>query len=188
MTSAGSAGANNQTSRDQLTIEDPAVARTIMTYSTNPAKTAAAAIELNSSRAVVFGFGWEAIGNNTAREGILDVVLTYLDATVTGIEDAAASSAVPHVFELQQNYPNPFNPVTTIRYAIQVKVKVVISIHNTLGQKIKTLISEEKEAGSHEVKWDARNDHGNKVASGIYFYRINAGNSYRAVKKMIFIE
>lgn len=94
---------------------------------------------------------------------------------------------VPDRFTLHQNYPNPFNPETTIKYELPEKADVIIEIYNTIGQKIKTLINETKEAGYYEIKWDARNDKGIKVNSGIFIYRIKAG-SYTDVRKMILLK
>ena len=68
---------------------------------------------------------------------------------------------------VQQNYPNPFNPETIIKYAIPSNEKVEVAIYNALGQKIKTLVSRNQEAGFYEIKWDASNDYDLKVGSGI---------------------
>jgi flagellar hook assembly protein FlgD len=85
---------------------------------------------------------------------------------------------------LKQNYPNPFNPETTIDYRIPQNGKVKIVIYNSLGQKIRTLLSGEQMAGSHLVVWDGTNDMGQKVGSGIYFYSLNFDDR-SIVKKMI---
>jgi hypothetical protein len=79
---------------------------------------------------------------------------------------------MPAEFMVSQNYPNPFNPVTTIRYAIPQPAKVEIIIYNIMGQKIKMLVSEQKEAGFYKASWDGTSDSGYQVASGIYFYRV----------------
>lgn len=97
------------------------------------------------------------------------------------------SISIPLTFMISQNYPNPFNPTTEIKYGIPHTEKVEIIIYNALGQKIKTLVSEKKEPGFYTVVWDATNDAGKKVSSGIYFYRIQAGK-YRAMKKMALVK
>ncbi len=94
---------------------------------------------------------------------------------------------LPGEFVLHQNYPNPFNPVTEIRYALPEKSDVKLSVYNMLGQKIRTLIDREQAAGFYSIRWDATNDQKQKVASGIYLYRISAGK-YTAVKKLILLK
>ncbi len=94
---------------------------------------------------------------------------------------------LPYSFNLKDNYPNPFNPTTTIEYTIPVKSKVEISIFNLLGQKVKTIVNGEKSSGDHNVDWDGTDATGDKVSSGIYLYRIVAGDN-RQTKKMMFIK
>jgi hypothetical protein len=94
---------------------------------------------------------------------------------------------VPLTFMVQQNYPNPFNPETVIKYSIPENEKVEIVIYNSLGQKVKTLVSKNQEAGFYELVWNATNDYGNNVGSGIYFYRVKAGR-YVAIKKMVLLR
>jgi len=96
-------------------------------------------------------------------------------------------------YSLSQNYPNPFNPVTTICYYIPdigpKPAKVEIIIYNLLGSKIRTLVSEYKYPGEYRVVWDGRDDEGNDVASGIYFYRMLIwGSEFTKAKKMIFVK
>ncbi|MFC1562573.1 two-component regulator propeller domain-containing protein [candidate division KSB1 bacterium] len=92
---------------------------------------------------------------------------------------------LPNKFELYQNYPNPFNPKTKIDYQILKESKVVLKIYNILGQEVKTLINETKPAGSYSIIWDSRNDSGIELPSGIYFYRIIAGDFVRTMKLVI---
>lgn len=95
--------------------------------------------------------------------------------------------AVPTTFALKQNAPNPFNPTTSIYFDLPVASQVQLDVLNVLGQKVKTLVSGFKEAGSHSVIWDGRDDYGSISASGIYFYRISAGEN-QAVKKMMMLK
>ncbi|MFZ0390486.1 MAG: FlgD immunoglobulin-like domain containing protein, partial [Calditrichia bacterium] len=96
-------------------------------------------------------------------------------------------STVPTVFAVQQNYPNPFNPTTEIQYSIPQDVKVEIGVYNSLGQKVKTLLSGNQKAGHYRISWDGTNDNGQRVASGIHFLRVKAGNNV-AVRKMMLLK
>lgn len=85
------------------------------------------------------------------------------------------------------NYPNPFNPVTVINYAVPEKSTVAIEIFNILGQKIKTLVDGERAAGHHSVLWDGKDETGKEVGSGIYLYRLKAGQLTQS-KKMLLLK
>lgn len=103
----------------------------------------------------------------------------------------ASMGLLPLQFALQQNYPNPFNPSTTIRYAIPVLetgvARVVIEIFNIAGQRIRTLVDEEKPPSHYSVVWNGRDDRGNIVGSGVYFYRIRV-HDFIASQKMILVK
>ncbi len=88
----------------------------------------------------------------------------------------------PTDFVLLQNYPNPFNPSTTIKYSIPVNGNVKLTVYNSIGEEIKTLVNEYKTSGTHEVELNAE-----KLTSGIYFYKIETGE-FSSVKKMILIK
>ncbi|GBD87110.1 Gingipain R1 precursor [bacterium BMS3Abin03] len=88
----------------------------------------------------------------------------------------------PAEYELYQNYPNPFNPTTTIKFALPVKSKVVISLYNSIGEKVAEPFSGELDEGYHEVLFDAAN-----LPSGVYFYRL-VSDKFVSVKKMILIK
>jgi len=92
------------------------------------------------------------------------------------------TNRLPGSFRLKQNYPNPFNPETTIAYHLPSSEYVKLSIYNTTGQLVETLINEHKNAGSHTVKWTD-----GSVSSGIYFYIITAGQ-HRDVRKCTVIR
>ena len=93
----------------------------------------------------------------------------------------------PNKYELTQNYPNPFNPATTIRYSITTPSKVKLQIFNALGEEIVSLVNKEQSAGTYEVIWDGKDKYDNAVSSGIYFYRINAGQ-FSETRKMILLR
>ena len=90
-------------------------------------------------------------------------------------------------YKLDQNFPNPFNPETRFYFEIPKSHKVKIVIYNMLGQKVRTLLNEEFNAGFHIVNWNGRDDSGDLVPTGIYVYRIKAG-SFIASKKMLLMK
>lgn len=83
---------------------------------------------------------------------------------------------VPQSFALEQNYPNPFNPTTQIRYQLSESSHVLVEIFNTIGQRVQKLVDAEQDVGWYEVTWDSREYGGHSVASGVYFYRLRAGD------------
>lgn len=95
------------------------------------------------------------------------------------------NESVPSEFSLMQNYPNPFNPTTTIRYELPVSSYVVLTVYNILGQEIRTLVNAEQTAGVKTVVWDAADTFGRPAVSGIYFYKIEAGDFSRTLKLML---
>jgi ligand-binding sensor domain-containing protein len=132
-----------------------------------------------------------------ASSGLTDTVVHSLAVTKTNLyagtddgvwrrplsEITAAvpiSRQVPLVFRLFQNYPNPFNPSTTIRYALPNRAHVTLTVFSTLGQQVATLVNENQEAGYHDVRFD-----GSGLASGVYFYRIQAGDFVQTKRLLI---
>jgi len=111
---------------------------------------------------------------STAREGIYidDLVISW---TPTAITDEPITT--PRIFSLNQNYPNPFNPSTQVEFSLVSREHVVLSIYDLLGRKIRTLIDSELEPGSHAAIWDGANESGQDAASGVYLYKLSAGNS-----------
>ena len=94
---------------------------------------------------------------------------------------------LPADYNLFQNYPNPFNPATTISYSLPKVSHVTLKIYDLLGREVKTLVSSEQNGGLHRVQWNGDNNYGSKVASGIYLYRIEAGD-FIVAKKMILLK
>ena len=82
---------------------------------------------------------------------------------------------LPHEFSLEQSFPNPFNPITTIGFAVPARGDVELVIYNLAGQQARTLVSAVVEVGNHSVTWDGRDDLGRELASGVYMYRLQAG-------------
>jgi photosystem II stability/assembly factor-like uncharacterized protein len=96
-------------------------------------------------------------------------------------------AAVPSEYALLQNYPNPFNPETNISFAIPKGGHVTLEIYNPVGQKIKTLENGLLPSGRYNYSWNGTNDHGSDVVSGVYFYKLQAGE-YSQIRKMVFIK
>ncbi|MDZ7367205.1 MAG: CHRD domain-containing protein [candidate division KSB1 bacterium] len=127
-------------------------------------------------------------------EGVLgdfrgDYQLTPVDTTDillrTGV--ASESTPLPRQFALLANYPNPFNPATTIRYDLPRNVHVKLAIYDLLGKKVRTLVDAEEAAGFKHITWDGASDAGVRVVSGVYLYRVEAGD-FSMTRKMILMR
>ena len=104
-----------------------------------------------------------------------------------------ATVSVPTAFGLADNYPNPFNPSTTIGYALPAESEVRLEVFNTAGQRVRVLLDTHQPAGHYTVEWDTRDAQGQAVASGVYFYRLQASTNagarpLHAVKRMLLIR
>ncbi len=106
--------------------------------------------------------------------------------TASGISDQYARRA-PDIFVLYQNYPNPFNPATTISYHLPAGKNVLVEVRDMLGRRINTLLDGWQSRGIHYLTWDGRNSSGFKVASGIYYYTVHAGE-WTGIRKMLFVQ
>ncbi len=104
------------------------------------------------------------------------------DGTYKYSQEAEIAVEAPHVFALEQNYPNPFNPATRIQYSVAGTQKVMLKVYDVLGREVATLVNELQSPGTYEVNFD-----GSKLASGIYYYRLQSGNNV-AAKKMLMIK
>ena len=100
---------------------------------------------------------------------------------------AVGSPDLPLRFEVEQNFPNPFNPSTEIFYALAAKVQVELVVYDAAGRTVRTLVQEAQPAGRYGVRWDATDDSGHRVASGIYHYRLKAG-SFEETRKMVLLK
>jgi Leucine-rich repeat (LRR) protein/exopolysaccharide biosynthesis protein len=134
----------------------------------------------------------DAVGTGSPSYVVADAI-RLTAATGTGV---ASSVEAPAAFRLEPNYPNPFNrstarspqsPATTIRFTLPKSSRVEISIYNLFGQQIKTLLSQTMQPGEQVVVWDGRNDAGELVTSGVYFYRLQAGDFVQS-RKMVFVR
>jgi hypothetical protein len=104
---------------------------------------------------------------------------------VTDVEDK--NENLPASYALSQNYPNPFNPSTTIDYSLPERSKVRLVIYNVLGRQVTTLVDGEQSPGFHTARWNGENGNGDRVASGVYLYRLEA-EGFTESKKMILLK
>jgi hypothetical protein len=119
------------------------------------------------------------INSNDPFHKKVTVPVRMIVSTTAGID---AHQNIPATFALAQNYPNPFNPTTTISYQLPATCKVHLSVYDLLGRELAVLLNERKDAGRYSVQWDAT-----KMSSGIYFYRLQAGQLIET-KKMILMK
>jgi hypothetical protein len=117
-------------------------------------------------------------------EGIYSYRLKQMDfnGTTSYTQEVLVEVTAPVVFDLAQNYPNPFNPSTSIKFSVPADGMVTLAVYNLLGEKVVTLLDQEMKAGRHQVNFDAA-----RLSSGLYFYRLDAGD-YSSVKKMMLLK
>jgi flagellar hook assembly protein FlgD len=101
--------------------------------------------------------------------------------------NAAAAIEIPVRYELHPNRPNPFNPTTLIAYDLPRAADVRLVIYDVQGRRVAELVNGAKPAGRHETTWNGRNASGEPVASGVYFYRLIAGD-FVQTKKMVLLK
>jgi len=153
---------------------------------------------------LAFGLGEGSnhiVGGDFNNDGFKDIISTSSDECfsvlfntggVTGIEtdDGKGSASLPKTFALGQNYPNPFNPSTTIQYTIpdvSGEVPVKIHVYNIRGRLVKQLVDKEMKPGRYQIQWNGLDSGGHPVSSGIYLYRIEAGD-YNSIRKMVLVK
>jgi predicted CXXCH cytochrome family protein len=113
-------------------------------------------------------------------------ILNAAISSITGVP-RVIQTTTPKTFDVSQNYPNPFNPTTQIRFTIPSETSVKITVFNLAGEEVSTLASGTMEAGTHTVTWNGCNESGQAVSTGVYFYRVQAGD-YMVTKKMLFLK
>jgi hypothetical protein len=142
--------------------------------------------------ALVDGMGTDNLSSVTALKSSVAYAKSFYDQTsvITNVK----SEGTPRSFVLTQNYPNPFNPTTTINYMLASTSKVVIKIYNILGQEVRVLVNEVQNAGQQSVVWNATNNHGTTMASGVYFCRTEItplsqkSSQFFEIKKMMLLK
>jgi uncharacterized lipoprotein YddW (UPF0748 family) len=102
------------------------------------------------------------------------------DVVVTSVEESDITEETPSNYILMQNYPNPFNPSTSIEYSVPISQYVSLKVYDILGNQVAELVNERKDAGRYEVNFNASN-----LSSGVYFYKITAGNHIETKKMML---
>lgn len=116
--------------------------------------------------------------------------ITLRDANNQDLEfsfEMVSSVEIPATFAMRSNYPNPFNPSTSIKFSLPRQEQVQLEIYGVDGRRVALLVNETMEAGHHQVTWTGRDDSGHLTASGVYFYRIRAGE-FTDVKKMTLMK
>ena len=114
-----------------------------------------------------------------------DLLVTGVDSPTSVTE--AGGRILPADYLLSQNQPNPFNPVTSVRFALPRGSEVRLTVFDVTGRVVRTLVDEELPAGYHETSWDGRSDSGQRVASGVYFYRLETAE-FSATRKMTLLK
>lgn len=138
-------------------------------------------------RDVLVGKNTQLTLNSYFDDSANKMLVTRDDLPLEEFTRTSAGEGLPKKFALSQNYPNPFNPNTVIRYSLPVNSKTNLEIYDILGRKVRTLVNEGQNAGYYRIVWDGRNGYGQAVASGIYIYRIQAGDFVK-VRKMMLVK
>ncbi len=157
---------------------DTQYADSVFQYLSGP-KVGALRVETADYRVVYFCFGFEQIPTDEDRDTIMNRTMNWL---LDGISSSGNNNYVVRSFNLEQNYPNPFNPSTTINYSLASDEHVSLNVYDIMGREVAEVVNEEQVAGSHSVSFDA-----SSLASGMYFYKITAGN-FVSTKKMVLIK
>jgi hypothetical protein len=136
-----------------------------------------------------FGFGMQYIrdiGSTSPmiRNTLVDEVFEWFGAIRN---PDITQGEVPGAYDMAQNFPNPFNPSTTIKFDMKAKGHVTLKVYNVAGQLVKTLVNGVKDAGSYTVTWDGTNNNSSKVASGVYFYKMDTAE-YNKTLKMVLLR
>ncbi len=113
-----------------------------------------------------------------------DVIADIFVGVIAAVDDDL-SNGLPYNAELGQNYPNPFNPTTNISFSLNRSSQVDLSVYNILGKKVATIIEGEVNAGTTSILWEANDDDGQPLSSGIYFYHLTAGETQVSGKMVL---
>jgi len=137
-------------------------------------------VAISSTDAVIGAMAADGIVNNAG------AAFVYRDITLD-VENTPTGGTLPVSMALNQNYPNPFNPTTAISYDLASGTYVELTIHNLIGQQVRSLVQGYQSAGTHSAVWDGKNTTGQEVAGGIYLYKLTAGSQV-LTRKMVFLK
>jgi hypothetical protein len=150
-------------------------------------------------KTVLTNFGFEYVSTIDTlagfahRDSLFMRVMQFFGGTATGVEDPVRPN-LPEQFTLAQNYPNPFNPSTTIQYTVNQpgfgrssRLRTLLTVYNLQGRRVKTLVDAEQGAGEYTISWDGTDSSGDRVASGIYLYRLERGDRSES-RKMVLLK
>jgi hypothetical protein len=116
------------------------------------------------------------------------IIVTTFEQDSTGRTGGGQQSRklqnLPKTFILYQNMPNPFSKTTAIKYALPVKTQVNLKIYDVMGRLVRRLVDEEQQPGYYTINWDGKDDRNRKLASGVYFYRLET-KEYKSTKKVV---
>ncbi len=145
----------------------------------------------SAGRLVHLAVPFETIYPESKRVQVMEKILSFFQGS-TSVATEQSETAAPHQFVLYQNFPNPFNPSTHIAYNLPERGDIRIEIFNSIGERVYWWRNANLAAGYHQWEWSGRNIDGQKVSSGVYFYRVIftdvAGHQFQASKKMILID
>ena len=148
-------------------------------------------IDMGATTPSVVDYGGRGGDRIATANGIVAVAdgegvhLFDMRGVITDAEEAP--EPLPLTYALSQNYPNPFNPTTSIDYTLPARSRVRLEVFNILGRRVTTLVDTEQPAGAYSLVWNGEDRTGKPVASGVYFYRLTAGD-FVSTKKMVFLK
>ncbi len=136
---------------------------------------------------IIFSFLFLSSGAKTAPDAPKTLTPSSSISVTVVVVSSKSKTLLPETFSLSQNYPNPFNPQTIIKYTLPEDCHVELTLYNILGQKVKTLVNQHQSAGYKMIHWNGKDDKGNEIPSGLYFYKIKTPK-YSETKKMVLLR
>ena len=147
----------------------------------------------DSARTVMMAFNYNDIEETGERLRLIkNIVTDYFQVPAcyyaTGVEDDPSAEAPPLPNKLFQNAPNPFNPATSIRYSLGVAGWATIRVYGVGGALVRTLVDKHHAAGIYTVRWDGKDDAGQRLSSGVYFYKLETASGASDAKKLLMLK
>jgi hypothetical protein len=197
----GGDGANNQVSPSEVAaLSNGAYAHPTFYYESTQHTAAVSSVwfhssgpdSSHSSRVTYFAFGFEGINTQQDRSTVMRRVIEWLESNTVGIdcgcdEPMADPPRLPGAFVLHPNYPNPFNPTTTIAFEIADRTRVNLAIYDLRGRHVRTLVDRDLPGGNHLVVWNGKDEKGETVGNGSYFYRLVADGKIET-RRMVVVK